>query len=60
LRRRSAERKPQDFLYLVVRKSSGQWQFPQAAHAPGETVRQARCRAGCLQAHVAVAVLRLC
>ena len=33
---------PQDCVYLVVRKSSGQWQFPQAAHAPGESVRQAR------------------
>ena len=39
---RSAERKPQDCVYLVVRKPSGQWQFPQAAHSPGETVRQAR------------------
>ena len=29
-------------MYLVVRKSSGKWEFPQAAHAPGETVRQAR------------------
>ena len=48
---RSAERMPQDFLYLVVRKSSGQWEFPQAAHAPGETVRQARCLAAPLLAH---------
>ena len=39
---RSAERKPQDSVFLVVRKQSGQWQFPQAVHSPGETVRQAR------------------
>jgi hypothetical protein len=40
----SADRKPDEFVFLVVRKSAnGPWQFPQAAHSAGETVRQVRC-----------------
>ena len=41
--RRSAERKPDEFLYLLVR-AGGAWQFPQAEHRAGETARQARAR----------------
>ena len=43
LTRRSAERKPDEFLYLLVR-AGGAWQFPQAEHRAGETARQARSR----------------
>ena len=39
---RSPERKPEDFVYLLVRKAGGAWQFPQAAHETGETVRKVR------------------
>lgn len=39
---RSADRKPDEFVFLVVRKADGSWQFPQAAHGAGETIRQAR------------------
>ena len=32
-------------MYLLLRQRSGTWGFPQAAHAPGESVRQAAQRA---------------
>lgn len=32
-------------MYLLLRHKSGAWGFPQASHAPGETVRQAAQRA---------------
>jgi hypothetical protein len=38
---RSIERKMQHFVYLVVRRN-GVWQFLEAAHSSGETIRQVR------------------
>jgi len=41
LSRRSPERKAQDFVYLLVRKSAGEpWHFPVAPHRSGETIRE--------------------
>jgi hypothetical protein len=40
---RSIERKMQHFVYLVVRRN-GVWQFLEAAHSSGETIRQVRIR----------------
>ncbi len=39
---RSAERKPEDFVFLLVRKADGAWHFPQAPLNEGETIRQVR------------------
>ena len=52
LLRRSPERRAEEFVFLVVRKTAtAPWQFPACEHRPGETIREARLSAGSRQRH---------